>query len=69
MFGNGKPEELLFFVQNFKVMLEDLGTLADSIRLQYPRTILHGETLNQFDALCDQVGSTDKTHLNHIFWV
>ena len=45
------------------MILEDPGTLASSATLQYLCTLLCGETLRQFDVLCNQVGSTTTTHL------
>ena len=63
---NRKSEEFLLFMQNFKISVEASGTLAASPKLQYICTQILGEALRQFDALCDQVESTNTTDLNHI---
>ena len=45
LFDNGKPEEFLLFVQNFKMMIDASGTLADNVKLHCIRTLLYGEAL------------------------
>ena len=47
LFDNIKPEEFLFFIRNFWMTLEDLGTLAYSANIQYICTMLCGELLHQ----------------------
>ena len=66
LFGNGDPEKLFLFVQNFKIILEDSGTLAADVKLQYLCMISIVEVPHQFDTLCDQVGSTTTTQLNQL---
>ena len=46
------------------MMLEASGMLAVIKNLHDICTVLRGEYLQQFDNLCDQVGSTNKRHLN-----
>ena len=64
LFENGEPEEFLLFVQNFKILLKALGTLAASENIQYLFTLLHGGAICQFDTLFDQVGSTTTINLS-----
>ena len=62
LFDNGKTEEFLLYMQNFKMTLKALGMLADSEKVQYLCTILCSEDLRHFDTLCAQVGITTTTH-------
>ena len=39
-FDNGEPEDLLLFMQNFKIMLNASGTLVYNKNIQYIRTII-----------------------------
>ena len=48
------------------MMVEALGTLTASAKLQYICTLLHCEALCQFDNLCAQVGSTTTPHISQI---
>ena len=42
LFDNGDPDEFLLFVCNFQMTLKASGTLADSAKIQYIRTLLRG---------------------------
>ena len=66
LFDNGKPEEFLLFVRNFKMMIDASGTLADNVKLHCIRTLLCGEALRQFFALCYQVLITTMVCLNRV---
>ena len=66
LIDNGKPEEFLLFVRNFKMTLEASGTLDASAKLHCIYTLLRGEALHKFDTLCDQVRSTNITNLSRI---
>ena len=55
LFGNGEPEEFLLFVRNFNMTLAASGTLAKSAKVNYSRTLVHGEVLRQFYLLSDDV--------------
>ena len=66
LFDNGKPEELLLFMRNFKIMLEASGTISTKKNLQYFCKLLHGEVLHMFDSFYAQVGSTTTAHLNRV---
>ena len=66
LFDTGDPEEFLLFTRNLQMTLEDLRTITANAKIKYLCTLLCGETLHQFDTLCDQVGSTTTTHLNRI---
>ena len=41
LFDNSKPEELLFFVKNYEMMLEASGMLTTGDNIQYLRTFPH----------------------------
>ena len=43
--------------------------IADSAKIQYLNMLLRGETLCQFDTLCDQVRSTTTKHISRIILV
>ena len=58
LFGNGNPEEFLFFVCNFNMTLTESGTLEEGAKVQYLLTLVSGEALRQFDLLSSDVGST-----------
>ena len=45
LFDNSNPEEILLFVLNFKMTIEDLGMLTASAKLQYLCMLLCGEAL------------------------
>ena len=68
LFDDGMFEEFLLCVWNFQMTLEDLGALAASAKIQYLRTILHGDVLRQLDTLTVEVGSTNTTHLIRIIF-
>ena len=69
VFENGKQEEFLLFVHNFMITLDAPGTLVANTKIQYLCTLINGEYLYQFDALCSQVGSTTMAYLNGVIWV
>ena len=64
LFDNGKLEDFLLFVQNFKMIVKASGMLTASAKLQYLCTILRSEALRHFDTLCAQMGSTNTKNLN-----
>ena len=68
LFDNSEPEEFLFFVQKFKITLEDFRMLADNANLKYICTVLRGKAICLFDTLFVQVGSTTTTHLNQVLF-
>ena len=68
-FGNGDPEELLLFMQNFKKTLDTSGTLAANEKLYSLRILICVEALRQFDTFCAKVVITTKKHLNQYIWV
>ena len=47
LFDHGKPEQFLFFVQNFQMNLASTGTLETEEKGQYLCTIVYGEALRQ----------------------
>ena len=66
LFDHVKLGEFLLLVKNYNMALDILGTLAENSKLQYIRTLLHGEVLRQFDNFCAQVGSTTMSHFNQV---
>ena len=66
LFDKGNPEEFLLFMKNLKMTIKALVNLTTRTNIMNPLTILHGEAIYQFNTLCDQVGSTNMTHLNSI---
>ena len=64
LFDKGGLEELLLFVKNYKMMLEDLETLPVNMKLHYIFTILCSEALFKFNTLSTQVGSITTTNFN-----
>ena len=59
LFDHGDPEKFLLFIRNLKMTLEATGTLKTDVKVQYLRTIVHRETLRQFDFLSSDVENTD----------
>ena len=43
--------KIFLFDHNFKMTLEASGTLQDDAKIQYLRTLVHGEALRQFDMI------------------
>ena len=48
LFGNSYTEDFLLFVRNFKITLVASRTLGMDVKVQYLRTLVHGEVLRQF---------------------
>ena len=66
LFENVKPEEFLLFVRNFDMNLAATGTLDMGTNIQYPRTLVRGEVLFQFDLLSDYLKNTDTLNVENI---
>ena len=45
LFCNGKPQDFVLFVLNFKTMVEASWMLSANEKIEYLRTPLHGEAL------------------------
>ena len=58
MFNNGETEEFLLFVCKFNMTPEASGTLDSVAKVQYLRTLVHGEALRQFDMLSSELEIT-----------
>ena len=58
LFDNGEPEELLLFIRNFNMTLKASGTLVAIASIQYLRTLVRLEALNQFGMMSAEVGCT-----------
>ena len=59
LFDHSEPEEFLLFVQNFQMILADMGILETESMVQYHRKLVHGEALCQFDLMADDAESTE----------
>ena len=66
LFGNGEPEEFLFFIRNFNMNVEASGTIAANAKIQYIFTLLHVEGLHHVDMLSTEVGITTLENLKNI---
>ena len=63
---NGDPEEFLFFVRNFNMIILESGTLATDTKVQYIRTLVPVEALRQFDLLYADVEGTNQLTAENI---
>ena len=62
MFDNGKTEEFLLFVCNFKTTREESVTLGAGAKIRYLCTLVSGEVLRTFDVFsADVEGDTPVT--------
>ena len=66
MFENGKPEEFLQMMKDFKTGTDGTGTTSAPENIQFLRKMLRGETLWEFDVIASQVGITTNVHLKQI---
>ena len=66
LFDNVKPEELLLFVQNFKMTIAASVMLAANAKIQYLHTLISGEALHKFDTFYIKNGSMNVTHSNQV---
>ena len=65
-FKHGQTEELLQLMKNVKRSVDDTGTTTRVGKINYPRTMLHGEAIRDFDELSCQDAGTKNTHLKFI---
>ena len=63
---NGDPEEFLFFVRNFNMIILESVTLATDTKVQYIRTLVPVEALRQFDLLYADVEVTNQLTAENI---
>ena len=61
--------KIFLFAHNFKITLEASGTLQDSAKIQYLRTLVHGEALRQFDMISADFESITPLTLETIFGI
>ena len=61
LFNNGYQEEFLFYVSNFNITPAASGMLGNYMKVQYLCTLVHGESLHQFDSI-----SSDMEGTNHL---
>ena len=67
LFNNGDPEEFFLIVCNFNMNLDEKGRLETTVKVQYLRTLVHGEVLRQFDLLSTDLESTNPLTVEDIF--
>ena len=60
--------KMFLFAHNFKMTLEASGTLQDAAKIQYLRTLVHGEALRQFDMIYADFEIITPLTLETIFW-
>ena len=60
LFDNGDMEEFFLFVRKFNMTLVVSGTLVMVTKVHYIHTLVHGESLYQFDMLSYDVEVTDS---------
>ena len=61
LFGHDKPEEFLLFVQNCNMTLEATGRKETEAKIQYLRTLVHGEALCRFNFLSSGMENNDTS--------
>ena len=69
LFNNNDLEEFLLFIRNCSTNLDLSGILEPGAKIQYLRTMVHGESLRQFYTLYDELGSTALENLTTIILV
>ena len=62
MFENGKPEEFLQMMKDFKIVTDRTGTTSATKNIHFLRTMLREEALREFYVLSVQVGITTNRH-------
>ena len=65
-FENYQPEEFLGLLNNSRIEINGTGTTSVSGTIKYIRTMLHGESLREFDELASQNNGMASYHLKHI---
>ena len=61
-FENGKPEEFLHMMKDFKTGIDGKATLSATRKIQFICTMLRREALREFDVITGHVGITNNTH-------
>ena len=65
-FENGKPEEFLQILKNFKTTTDGTETTSAPVRIHYLHVLLRVETLSELKYLASQVTGMTNTNLNFI---
>ena len=63
---NGKPEEFLKMMKEFKTTTDRTGTTPATSKFQFIRAMLRGDYLREFDVIASQVVITTNWHLKLI---
>ena len=66
LFDNGDLESFLLLICNFNITRKASGTLEPVVKVQYFRTLVWGEELNQFDLLSSDVVSANPLILKSV---
>ena len=53
-------------MENFKILVNETGTKTAAMKINYIRTILRGEELQEFDGLASQNAGTNNAHMKFI---
>ena len=53
-------------MNNFKTAVDGSGTMSATGKINYLRTLIHGEEIQEFDELTSQNTGTSNAHLNFI---
>ena len=66
IFENGAPEELRQFLTNVNKAIKVTGAMTVAVRINFLRTLLHVEALQEFDILASQNNGTTNAHYKKI---
>ena len=66
IFENGAPEELLQFLTNGNKAIKVTGAMTAAVRINFLRTLLRVEALQEFDILASQNNGTTNAHYKKI---
>ena len=63
LFENGQPEGILALMKNFKSEIDRTGNTSAAGKINYIRTLLYGEALQEFDKVLSQNTGTITARL------
>ena len=63
IFEDGRPEDLLQFLNNFNKVIDGTGMTTVTERIYFICTLLRGEALHEFDNLASHSNGSMNTHL------
>ena len=65
-FENGKPEEFLQNMKDFKTSTDGTGTTSATRKIKFLHTMLHGEALREFNITTSKLCNTTNGNLKLI---